>query len=65
MKILINDELTETDCANLAALLEHLNYSENTVATAVDGAFVPRQQRQALSLIEGMKVEIVAPMQGG
>jgi sulfur carrier protein len=65
MKIYVNGETTETAFATLGELLRNLNYISDTVATAVDGTFVPRQQRDSIALREGISIEIVAPMQGG
>lgn len=65
MEIVLNGEATETACTTLGELLEQLNYKGDSVATAVDGTFLPRQQRHAARLSEGMRIEIVSPMQGG
>jgi len=65
MKVMVNGEVLETSCTTLAELMETLNYKPNTFATAIDGAFVPREQRPRTLLAEGMQIEVVAPMQGG
>ena len=36
-----------------------------TVATAVNGKFVPRENRFAVPLVDGDAVEVVSPRQGG
>jgi len=46
-------------------LLETLGYGAAQVATAVDGEFVPRERRAEQPLREGMRIDIVAPIQGG
>jgi sulfur carrier protein len=61
----VNGEPAETAAGTLAALVESLGFAENAVATALNGAFVPRGQRSATGLSAGDKVEIVAPRQGG
>jgi len=61
----VNGEPTETATATLAALVESLGFAESAVATAHNGAFVPRGRRSATELTAGDRVEIVAPRQGG
>jgi sulfur carrier protein len=63
--IRLNGEPLETEARTLADLVAGQGFAENAVATAVNGAFVPRQARAATLLAEGDKVEIVAPRQGG
>jgi sulfur carrier protein len=63
--IQLNGERVETDARTLAELVAAQGFAETAVATAVNGAFVPRQARAATQLAEGDKVEIVAPRQGG
>ena len=63
--LIVNGELAETAAATLAALVESLGFAESAVATALNGAFVPRAQRSATQLAPGDRVEIVAPRQGG
>jgi sulfur carrier protein len=65
MNILVNDEARSVSADTLAALIDELGLGGARVATAVEGEFVPVTRRSALALTEGMKVEIVAPMQGG
>jgi sulfur carrier protein len=49
----------------LEAMLQVFGYRGATVATAVNGEFVPAGARHALHLREGDRVEVLAPMQGG
>jgi sulfur carrier protein len=63
--VLVNGEPAATAATTLAELLSELGYVEGQVATALNGAFVPRQARAATALAAGDKVEIVAPRQGG
>ncbi len=63
--LIVNGEPAETAADTLAALVVSLGFAETSVATALNGAFVPRGQRAATLLSHGDKVEIVAPRQGG
>jgi sulfur carrier protein len=65
MKIIVNGEAIEIGAPTLAALLHDLGKGEAKVATSVNEAFVPKQQRAGLALQDGDRVEIVAPRQGG
>jgi sulfur carrier protein len=65
MHIKVNAEEKQVTVATLAALCRELGYPEQGVATAVNGEFVPRQQRENQPLRDGDTVEILAPMQGG
>ena len=50
---------------SVTALLTQLAHPLESVAVAVNGAFVPKSQWQDLTLNPGDQVEVVAPMQGG
>jgi sulfur carrier protein len=50
---------------DLHALLCAMQLSEATVATAVNGRFVPASARASTPLHAGDAVEVLAPMQGG
>ncbi len=63
--ILVNGEPTATRAASLAELLVELGYAEGEVATALNGAFVPRAARGRTPLTGEDAVEIVTPRQGG
>jgi len=65
MKIIVNGETLETGAPTLAALLEELGKGEATVATSVNETFVPKILRADHTLHDGVRVEIVAPQQGG
>ena len=65
MKIIVNGETFETGAPTLAALLEELGKGEATVATSVNETFVPKILRADHTLENGVRVEIVAPRQGG
>ncbi|SHO67243.1 sulfur carrier protein [Pseudoxanthobacter soli DSM 19599] len=63
--VFINGEPVEIVAGTLADALAELDYGDQTVATALNGRFVPAAQRPARPLADGDKVEIVTPRQGG
>lgn len=63
--ILVNGEPREIAAANLAEALVALDYQDAVVATALNGAFVPKRKRAETALAAGDRIEIVAPRQGG
>ncbi|WP_040523651.1 sulfur carrier protein ThiS [Aliiglaciecola lipolytica] len=63
--IQINSESMTCQSTNLAELLNEKGYQNATVATAINGNFVPQQNRENTLLKEGDRIEILAPMQGG
>lgn len=65
MRILINGEMVDINALNIAAALEEFSYESEAVATALNGQFVAREQRQSTPLQGGDQLEILAPMQGG
>ncbi len=65
MRIEVNGEPQEIDATSLSEALARLGLAEATVATALNGEFVPRGQRAGTRLREGDRIEIVAPMKGG
>jgi sulfur carrier protein len=65
MRIELNGETREVSAERLDAALDELGYAGATVATALNGAFVPRAARARTTLREGDRVEVVAPLQGG
>lgn len=65
MKIELNGEPRELKAERLAEALVELGYGNATVATAVNGAFVPAAARAARVLTDGDRLEVLAPRQGG
>jgi sulfur carrier protein len=65
MKITVNGVAHELAAATLAAALKALDYENATVATALNGHFVPARRRDETRLSDGDRLEIVAPRQGG
>lgn len=64
--IYVNGNLIQTQTNNLQQLLIEQGFSDSSpVATAVNGKFIAKTQRQDYELKSNDKVEIVAPMQGG
>jgi sulfur carrier protein len=65
LRLVVNGEPEEIAAANLAEALVALDFADAIVATALNGAFVPKRLRAQTSLAEGDRIEIVAPRQGG
>ncbi len=65
MQIIVNAHPREVSGPDLAAVLSELGYTSPSVASAVNGVFVPRDHRGSCLLSPGDRVEILAPMQGG
>jgi sulfur carrier protein len=65
MKILVNGAWRETGAVDLATALQELGYGEAVVATALNGEFVSAGSRPGARLVEGDRLEVLAPMQGG
>jgi sulfur carrier protein len=65
MRIVVNGASLEARAAALSEVLEELGYHDAVVSTAVNGEFVPVGVRGAITLHEGDRLEVLAPMQGG
>lgn len=65
MQVELNGELIRTQARTLAALIEERGLPAATVATALDGDFVPRERRGDMALRDGARIEVLSPMQGG
>ena len=65
MRIELNGAPIETGSRTLADFLDERGFEAEAVATAIDGTFVPRTARPNAELSEGVKIEILSPMQGG
>ncbi len=65
MKLIVNGEVQALEAATLAELLAVLEYEGDWLATAVNGDLVHREDRAALRLEDGDRIEILSPMQGG
>ncbi|MES0825583.1 sulfur carrier protein ThiS [Ruegeria sp. SCP11] len=64
MKIVLNGKPREVRAENLSDLLMELGFS-GRVATAVNEDFIPSSLRISHKLVDGDRIEVVAPMQGG
>ncbi|MAA96948.1 MAG: thiamine biosynthesis protein ThiS [Stappia sp.] len=65
MAIHVNGAPADVAPGPLTALLQALDYGDMIVATAVNGEFVPAEERDTTEVRDGDRVEILAPMQGG
>lgn len=65
MQVELNGKPFETDAATLADLIYAEGFEAPCVATAVEGTFVPRATRASVTLTEGLRIEVLSPMQGG
>lgn len=65
MKILLNGEPREVNATRLSDVLIELGFEGATIATALNGDFVPAAERANTELAEGDRLEVVAPQQGG
>jgi len=61
----VNAKPHEVAGASLSAALSELGFDSPTIATAVNGSFVPRSERVATALKNGDRLEILSPMKGG
>jgi sulfur carrier protein len=65
VKVFVNGIPQELEAKSLAGALVALDFGEATVATALNGEFVPARAREATPLKDGDRIEVVAPRQGG
>lgn len=65
MQVDLNGARIKTAAASLAALVEERGFDPASVATALNGDFVPRPMRGQTVLADGDKIEVLSPMQGG
>lgn len=66
MKITLNGRVLETQQTTLEGLLVEQGYeNKSSVATALNGDFVCKDQRNTTALTDNCSIEVVAPMQGG
>ncbi len=65
MQVDLNGARIDTAAITLAALIDERGFDPASVATAVNGGFVPRPLRPQTPLADGDKIEVLSPMQGG
>ncbi|MGH1349330.1 MAG: sulfur carrier protein ThiS [Methyloligellaceae bacterium] len=65
LNIILNGSPFETEAVNLEQLCIALGYEGSKVATALNGAFIPRTSREDAKISLNDKIEILSPRQGG
>lgn len=65
MKLILNGEEITSYCSTLEDFCLEGDYISNSIATAINGIFVPRDLRPNTVLEDGDNIEIVVPLQGG
>ena len=65
MNIILNGTRRTTTSRTVADLLVEIDLAQAQVATALNGNFLPANQRAATALTEGDALEVLSPMQGG
>lgn len=65
MRLFVNGESRDVEATDLSGALQALEYEGATVATALNGEFVPKRARGATPVNDGDRIEIVSPRQGG
>ncbi|WP_340680323.1 sulfur carrier protein ThiS [Paraglaciecola sp.] len=65
MNIVINGDLKPISHNSLNSVIAELGYQDAVIVTAVNGDFVAIGSRSEVTLQDGDKIEILAPMQGG
>ncbi|MGC0885046.1 sulfur carrier protein ThiS [Pantoea agglomerans] len=65
MRVELNGRTIETSATTLAELMAEQQIDPRTVATALNGEFVPRSCYASQQLEAGNQLEILSPMQGG
>jgi len=65
MRVELNGRTIETGATTLAELMAEQQIDPRTVATALNGEFVPRSRYTSQQLEAGNQLEILSPMQGG
>ena len=65
MKIILNGEKVTAFESTLQGLCDARGFDSDSVATAMNGMFVPRELRLNTVLEDGDTIEILVPLQGG
>ncbi|MFB9948394.1 sulfur carrier protein ThiS [Rhizobium puerariae] len=65
MRLIVNGEDHELEALTLTDAMALLEYEGGWLATAVNGELVHREDRSDCRLVEGDRIEILAPKQGG
>ncbi len=65
MRIEVNGEARHVESGTLDAVLVECGYRNPAIATALNGTFIHKHQRVETAIVEGDKIEVVAPIEGG
>lgn len=65
MLIFLNGKKHDTNVSNIEELCIEQGYLPKTIATALNGKFIPIEKRNSSILKENDDVEILSPKQGG
>jgi len=66
IKVSVNGEIKEFDKAlNVNQMIEALEYKIKGFAVAINTTFVPIAKYNETTIVEGDKIDILAPVQGG
>lgn len=66
MKIVLNGRACEIEARDVETALAELGHDPDAaVATALNGDFLPREERASAPLREGDRLEVISPRQGG
>ena len=65
MRIILNGEAQHVTATTLDKVLLECGYKGDHFATALNGTFIHKQQREGLALSTDDRVEVVAPLEGG
>ncbi len=64
-RIKVNGNWQDISASTLAELINELDYTDSTIATARNHEFVRATERVHTQIIDGDEIEILVPMQGG
>lgn len=65
INLMLNGEPKESKSKTLDAAIEEFGFGDAKIATAVNGMYIPADDRDGISLLDGDQIEVLAPMQGG
>ena len=65
MRIIVNGETREVGSQLLSEVLSECGYQQTHFATALNGVFVHKHQRQSTRVMPGDRIEVVTPNAGG
>ena len=65
MRVRLNGDDVEVTGTTLDKILVETGYKDAVVATALNGEFVPADNRSDVTVSPGDDIEVLAPMQGG